>query len=125
MAEGARAGAPPQEAALMTDRALEWMSYRRSGKIGDLPGELIGTASERRFVDDAVTLGHAEWTAPNAWQIAPPVLAGLPRNGGIAAALCGARTPKLLDALAAACSAAGTHFSAERNRKSTRLNSSH
>src|SRR3546814_15418740 len=98
----------------MTDRALEWMSYRRSGKIGDLPGELIGTASERRFVDDAVTLGHAEWTAPNAWQIAPPVLAGLPRNGGIAAALCGARTPKLLDALAAASTAAGTPFSAER-----------
>src|SRR3546814_5376869 len=125
MAEGARAGAPPQEAALMTDRALEWMSYRRSGKIGDLPGELIGTASERRFVDDAVTLGHAEWTAPNAWQIAPPVLAGLPRNGGVAAALCGARTPQLLDALAAGCRAAGTHFRPERNRKSTRLNSSH
>ncbi|MCW2359809.1 MULTISPECIES: hypothetical protein [Bradyrhizobium] len=99
----------------MTDRALEWMSYRRSGKIGDLPGQLIGTANERRFVDDAVTLGHAEWTAPNAWQIAPPVLAGLPRNGRIAAALCGARTPKLLDALTAACSAAGTHLSAERN----------
>ncbi len=49
----------------MTDRALEWMSYRRSGKMGDLPGELIGMAGERRFVDNAVTLGHAEWTAPN------------------------------------------------------------
>lgn len=99
----------------MTDRALEWMSYRRSGKIGDLPSKLIGTTGERRFVDDAVTLGHAEWTAPNAWQIAPPVLAGLPRDGGIAAVLCGARTPKLLDSLAAACSAAGTHLSAERH----------
>lgn len=99
----------------MTDRALEWMSYRRSGKIGDLPGELIGTAGERRFVDDAVTLGHAEWTAPNTWQIAPPVLAGLPRLGENAAVLCGARTPKLLDSLAAACSAAGTHLSSERH----------
>lgn len=115
MAKGARAGAPPQKAALMTDRALEWMSYRLSGKIGDLPGELIGTASERRFIDDAVILGHAEWTAPNAWQIAPPVLAGLPRDSGISAVLCGARTPKLLASLAAACSAAGTHFSAEEH----------
>lgn len=114
MATGARAGAPPKKGAHMTDRALEWMSYRRSGKIGDLPGELIDTASERRFIDDAVTLGHAEWIAPNTWQIAPPVLAGLPNNVGIAAALCGARTPKLLDALAAACAAAGTHLSAER-----------
>jgi hypothetical protein len=96
----------------MTDRALEWMSYRRSGKIGDLPGELIGTAGERRFVDDAVTLGHVEWTAPNAWQIAPPVLAGLPRDRDSAAVLCGARTPKLLASLAAACSAAGTRLSA-------------
>src|SRR3546814_11751542 len=98
MAEGARAGAPPQEAALMTDRALDWMSYRRSGTIGDLPGELLGTASERRFVDDAVPLGHAEWTAPNAWQIAPPVLAGMPRYGGMSAALFGGRPAQLLDA---------------------------
>ena len=71
MAKSAGAGAPPKEAALMTDRALEWMSYRRSGKIGDLPSDLIGAASERRFVDDMVTLGHTEWTAPNAWRIAP------------------------------------------------------
>jgi hypothetical protein len=44
-----------------------------------------------------------------------PVLAGLPRDGGIAAVLCGARTPKLLDSLAAACSAAGTHLNSERH----------
>jgi hypothetical protein len=113
MAKSAEAGAPPKEAALMTDRALEWMSYRRSGKIGDLPGDLIAAASERRFVDDMVTLGHAEWTAPNAWRIAPPVLAGLRRDGEFAAVLCGARTPKLLDSLAAGCSAAGTHLSEE------------
>ncbi len=81
----------------MTDRALEWMSYRRSGKIGDLASDLIGAASERRFVDDMVTLGHAEWTASNAWRIAPPVLAGLRKDGGFAAVLCGARTQKLLD----------------------------
>ena len=34
MAKSAGAGAPPQKAAHMTDRTLEWMSYRRSGKIG-------------------------------------------------------------------------------------------
>jgi hypothetical protein len=113
MAKSAGARAPPKEAALMTDRALEWMSYRRTGKIGDLPADLIGAASERRFIDDAVTLGHAEWTAPNAWRIAPPALAGLRSDGGFAAVLCGARTPKLLDCLAAACSAAGARFSAE------------
>jgi len=99
----------------MTDRALEWMSYRRSGKIGDLAGDLIGATSERRFVDDMVTLGHAEWTAPNAWRIAPPVLAGLRRDGEFAAVLCGARTPKLLDSLAAACGAAGTRLVAEHH----------
>jgi hypothetical protein len=115
MAKRARAGAPLQKAALMTDRALEWMSYHRSGRIGDLPGDLIGTASERRFVDDIVTLGHAEWTAPNAWQIAPPVLAGLQGYGEFAAVLCGARTPKVLDSLAAACSAAGTRLTTERH----------
>jgi hypothetical protein len=120
MAKSASAGAPLQKAALMTDRALEWMSYRRSGKIGDLPGDL-SAASERRFVDDAVTLGHAEWTAPNAWRIAPPALASLRRDGEFAAVLCGARTPKLLDSLAAACSAAGTRVSAEHhaNRMTT------
>ena len=99
----------------MTDRALEWMSYRRSGKLGDLPADLIGAANERRFIDDAVTLGHAEWTAPNAWRIAPPVLAGLRRDGEFAAVLCGARTPKLLDSLAAACSAVGARFSPEHH----------
>ena len=105
----------------MTDRALEWMSYRRSGKIGDLAGDLIGATSERRFVDDLVTLGHAEWTESNAWRIAPPVLAGLRRNGEFAAVLCGARTPKLLDSLAAACGAGGTHLGAEHhgNRPAT------
>jgi hypothetical protein len=91
------------------------MSYRRSGKIGDLPGDLIGAASERRFIDDAVTLGHAEWTAPDAWRIAPPALAGLRWDGEFAAVLCGARTPKLLDSLAAGCSAAGTHLGAEHH----------
>ncbi len=113
MAKSARSRAPPQKAAHMTDRILEWMSYRRSGKIGDLPANLIGAANERRFIDDAVTLGHAEWTAPNVWRIAPPVLAGLRRDGEFAAVLCGARTPKLLDGLAAACSATGARLSAE------------
>jgi hypothetical protein len=112
MAKSAGAGAPPQEAALMTDRTLEWMSFRRFGKIGDLASDLIAGASERRFVDDMVTLGHAEWIALSTWRIAPPVLAGLRWDGEFAAVLCGARTPKLLDSLAVACSAAGTRLSA-------------
>lgn len=95
----------------MTDRALEWMSFRHSGKIGDLGGDLIGSASERRFVDDMVTLGHAEWTASNTWRIAPPVLAGLRRDVDCAAVLCGARTPKVIHSLAAACRAAGARLS--------------
>ncbi len=113
MAKSAGAGAPAPKAAHMTDRTLEWMSYRRSGKVGDLPRDLIGAANERRFIDDAVTLGHAEWTASNAWRIAPPVLAGLRRDSEFTAVLCGARTPKLLDSLAAACSATGTRLSVE------------
>jgi hypothetical protein len=99
----------------MTDRALEWMSYRRSGKIGDLAGDLTGAANERRFVEDMVTLGHAEWTASNAWRIAPPVLGGLRRDAEFAAVICGARTPKLLDSLAAACGATGTSLSAKHH----------
>jgi hypothetical protein len=97
----------------MTDAALEWMSYRRNGRIGDLPSDLIGD-SEYRFVGDAVTLGHAEWTASNAWRIAPPVLAGLRRESEFAAVLCGARTGNVLDTLRAACSASGVRFSVEQ-----------
>ena len=44
----------------MTDLALEWMSFRRSGKIADLSEDLIGAASARRLVDNLVTLGHIE-----------------------------------------------------------------
>ena len=95
----------------MTDRALEWMSYRRSGKLGDLTRDMIGTSNERYFLNDMVTLGHAERTAWNAWRIAPPVLAGLATDGEFSAVLCGARTPKLLKSLEAACDAPGTRLS--------------
>ncbi len=95
----------------MTESALEWMSFRRFGKVEDLPSDLIGIVNPRRFVDDLVTLGHAEWTGLNAWRIAPPVLAGLRQNSDFAAILCGARTPRLLDGLAQASRAAGTRIS--------------
>jgi hypothetical protein len=51
------------------------------------------------LVDDLVTLGHAERTGGDGWRVAPPVLAGLPREVGAAAVLCGARTPALLASL--------------------------
>lgn len=96
----------------MTDSALEWMSFRRAGKVGDLNRDLIGGANAHHFVDDLVTLGHAEWLGSNAWRIAPPVLAGLQRDGQFSAVLCGARTSKLVDSLSLACSTTGARLSA-------------
>lgn len=94
----------------MTDLALQWMSFRRSGKIADLGGDLTGSVDGRRLVDDLVSLGHAESTGTDGWRIAPPVLAGLPRDAGTAAVLCGARTPTLLESLDRASAAAGAQM---------------
>jgi len=94
----------------MTDLALQWMSFRRSGMIADLGADLTGGAGGRRLVDDLVTLGHAERTGADGWCIAPPVLAGLPREVGAAAVLCGARTPGLLENLDRASAAAGAQM---------------
>jgi hypothetical protein len=92
----------------MTGLALQWMSFRRSGKIADLSADLTGGVGGHRFVEDLVILGHAERTGADGWRIAPPVLAGLPREAGTAAVLCGARTPALLESLEKACCTAGT-----------------
>lgn len=94
----------------MTDLALQWMSFRRSGKITDLGADLTGSASSRRLVDDLVTLGHAERTEVDGWRVAAPVLAGLPLDAGAVAVLCGARTPALLESLNRASASAGARM---------------
>lgn len=94
----------------MTNLALQWMSFRRWGKIADLGADLTGGVGGRRLVDDLVTLGHAERTGADSWRIAPPVLAGLPHEAGAAAVLCGARTPALLESLDRASAAAGAQM---------------
>ena len=95
----------------MTDAALQWMSFRRSGKIVDLSSDLTGSASARRVLGDLVTLGHVEMTGPDGWRVTPPVLAGLPRAAGSSAVLCGARTPGLLQSLSRASDESGGQIS--------------
>lgn len=101
----------------MTDLVLEWMSFRRSGKIADLNAVLAAGANGRRTVDDLVTLGHAERIGSDGWRVAPPVLAGLPSGAGASAVLCGARTPALLQSLGAASAATGAEIELVRQRE--------
>ena len=98
----------------MTDTLLEWMSFRGSVRLPDVPGELTGGDDARRILRDFVTLGHLEATGPMSWRIVPPVLAGLPpEESGSAAVLCGARTAGLLRRLSEACASEGARM--ERN----------
>lgn len=84
----------------MTDAALQWMSFRRAGRIADLGADLTGSAQTRRVLGDLVALGHVEMTGADSWKVAPPVLAGLSGEAGSSSAvLCGARTPALLESL--------------------------
>lgn len=96
----------------MTDRLLEWMSFRRSGRVGDIVSALADAGAIRRTVDDLATLGHIELLAGADWKIAPPVLAMLPGRpeGGASAVLCGARTPGVLDSLVSACRSVGVQL---------------
>lgn len=96
----------------MTDRLLEWMSFRRSGWVGDIASDLAEAGAVRRTIDNLVTLGHVELLPGGNWKIAPPVLAVLPRgpDGSAAAALCGARTPGVLDSLASTCAGVGVQL---------------
>ena len=92
----------------MTDRLLEWMSFRRSGRVSDIASDLADSGAVRRTIDDLATLGHIELLPDANWKVAPPVLALLPRRSDSAAAavLCGARTPGVLASLASACATA-------------------
>lgn len=82
----------------MSDLLLEWMSFRMSGDLADVPADFTGGTRVQRIADDLSMLGHLEMTAPSSWHIAPPVLAGLPADscGSPTAILCGARTPGML-----------------------------
>lgn len=92
----------------MTERLLEWMSFRRTGKISDIPSELA-EGNVRTVLNGLATLGHLELLPNENWMIAPPILAGLPSqpDGAANAVLCGARTPGLLASLSTACANAG------------------
>jgi hypothetical protein len=96
----------------MTDRLLEWMSFRRTGRLSDVPADLADAGAVRRTVDNLATLGHLEVLPNSNWRIAPPVLAGLPEraDGLVSAVLCGARTPAVLDTLASAGASAGVQL---------------
>ncbi len=99
----------------MTDRLLEWMSFRRTGRISDIPADLADAGAVRRTVDDFATLGHLELLQDASWKITPPVLAGLPRrsDGPVSAVLCGARTPGVVASLASACTSVGAQLVTE------------
>jgi hypothetical protein len=95
----------------MTDQLLEWMSFRGAGWTEDLPAGLTGDSPARRVVDDFAMLGHLELLSATSWRITPPVLAGLPPEAqGLGAVLCGARTPGVLNAIAAACAREGAQM---------------
>ena len=88
----------------MSDLLLEWMSFRRSGDLVDVPAEFAGSTRVQRIADDLSMAGHLEMTAPSSWRIAPPVLAGFPGDAkeSTTAILCGARTSGVLARLDAA-----------------------
>src|ERR1700736_2176300 len=90
------------------------MSFRRTGWIADIPADLNDGTGDRRLFDDLVTLGHAERTGADRWKIAPPGLAGVPRQRGNVAVLCGARTPSLLESLNRTSQFAGAHIISEQ-----------
>jgi hypothetical protein len=103
----------------MSDLLLEWMSFRRSGDVDDIPEELLERSRTDRLAEDLATLGHLEITTRTSWQIAPPVLAGLPRDMGGEArgVLCGARTAGLLAKLEKACRETGVEMESAPQEK--------
>ena len=99
----------------MTNVLLEWMSFRGTGRVADLPTDLVDEGYRRRIVETLAVLGHLEIVEKDIWCIAPPVLAGLPANGpSWDAVLCGARTSELLSRLGVACGRHGAKISRSR-----------
>ena len=96
----------------MRDRLLEWMAYRRTGRVADIASELAEGTHVRQAVDDLCILGHLELEDGQRWRIAPPTLAGLPRTAeeDACAVLCGARTSKTLASMRSACESIGARI---------------
>ncbi|MBR1217497.1 hypothetical protein JQ557_05835 [Bradyrhizobium sp. U87765 SZCCT0131] len=103
----------------MTDRLLEWISYRESGRLNDLPFELVPDRRPYRVMEDLAVLGHIELDG-DRWHVAPPVLAALGEDSenSATAVLCGARTRGLTDRLSKVCAKYGaeTHSVAQTER---------
>jgi hypothetical protein len=91
----------------MTDALLEWISFRQTGRMTDLPVERRGIISS-----NLSALGHIEVVGGSAWRIAPPTLASIPGDAsiGFSAVLCGARTVGVVNKLHAACQNNGATF---------------
>jgi len=89
----------------MTDRLLEWMSYRERGQRNDLPKNLLSSSNPFRMLEDLSLLAHVEIQQDGSWQVAPPAFAviGDESDGGKTAILCGARTQGVLERLTKAC----------------------
>jgi hypothetical protein len=96
----------------MTDRLLEWISYRGSGRVNDLPTHLVPGRYPFRVIEDFAVLGHIEIDEDNRWRVAPPVLADLEgeSENSATAVLCGARTRGLVGRLAKACADHGAEL---------------
>jgi hypothetical protein len=105
-------GSQAMEAAPMTDRLLEWISYRENGRTNDLPADLVAEGGPYRIIEDLAVLGHVELEADNRWRVAPPVLAALGEESeqSATAVLCGARTRGLVERLAKACADQGAEM---------------
>jgi hypothetical protein len=89
----------------MTERLLEWISYRENGHADDLPAEMLSENGPYRILADLEMLGHLETRTDHRWRVAPPVLAAIgdESDGSSAAVLCGARTRGLMDRLSRSC----------------------
>lgn len=92
----------------MTDALLEWISFRQTGRIDDLPVENRSRAPGI-VGSNLSALGHIEVIGGAAWRVAPPTLACIPGDPstGFSAVLCGARTAGVMRKLYVASQNAG------------------
>jgi hypothetical protein len=88
----------------MTDELLEWVSFRQTGRIDDLPADRRGITAS-----NLSALGHIEIISGSTWRVAPPTLACIPCESStpVSAVLCGARTAGVVRKLHAACQDTG------------------
>jgi len=96
----------------MTERLLEWMSYRERGHANDLPRDLLPPDGPRWILSDLAILAHAETGPDGRWRVTPPVLAAIgdESDGTKTAVLCGARTRGVMDRLTQSCKLNGAEI---------------